>query len=231
VKILLLEDEVDLGNTLVRIIGHENHTVDWFTDGKSAWEYLNSQQNECDLAILDWMVPGLSGVEICRKIRQGGRTIPILILTAKSDILDRVEGLDAGADDYLVKPFSKLELLARVRALQRRIPSIAVEEVSHSKLQLDPDNRSLIYQNEDRQFQTIALTKKEFQILEYLLKHPHKIVTTDRIRDYIWDLSSDTYSNVVASHIRQIRKKLAGTSYENLIQTVPHTGYRLVLDE
>jgi DNA-binding response OmpR family regulator len=231
VKILLLEDEIDLGNTLVRILSHENHSVEWFTDGTEAWEYLSSPQNECDLAILDWMVPGLSGVDICRQTRQGGQTIPILLLTAKSDILDRVEGLDAGADDYLVKPFSKLELLARIRALQRRIQPLPLEEVASSGLRLDPDTRSLIYPDRDRQFQTIPLTKKEFQILEYLLKHTNKIVSTARIRDYIWDLSSDTYSNVVASHVRQIRKKLAGTQYENLIQTVPHTGYRLVLDE
>ncbi|MCY7366640.1 MAG: response regulator transcription factor [Chamaesiphon sp.] len=229
-KILLVEDELDLGTTIERILNHENHSVDWFTDGREAWEYLLSPEVECDLAVLDWMVPGLSGVELCHKIRQQGRSIPILMLTAKSEIIARVQGLDAGADDYLVKPFSKLELFARIRALQRRGRQITVvEDIPTSGISLDPDRRVLNYWDVHRQLQSIPLTKKEFQILEYLIKNANKIVTTDRIRSYIWDLSADTFSNVVASHIRQIRKKLAETNYADIIETIPNTGYRLNL--
>jgi DNA-binding response OmpR family regulator len=231
-KILLVEDELDLGTTIQRILHREHHSVDWFTDGQEAWDYLLSNFAECDLAILDWMVPGLSGLELCHKIRQQGRSMPILMLTAKSEIIDRVQGLDAGADDYLVKPFSKLELFARLRALQRRGRQITgVEEIPTSGISLDPDRRVLLYWDVDRQLQSIPLTNKEFQILEYLLKNANKIVTTDRIRSYIWDLSADTFSNVVASHIRQIRKKLVGTNYSDLIETIPNTGYRLHLPD
>jgi DNA-binding response OmpR family regulator len=229
VKILLVEDEIDLGNTISRILDRERHRIDLFTDGQAAWDYLEMQAIEWDLAILDWMMPGLSGIELCRKIRRSGRNLPILMLTAKSDILDRVEGLDAGADDYLVKPFSKLELLARLRALQRRSQHHASDNIGETDISLDPDSRCLLYRNCELQLQRIALTNKEYQILEYLLKNANKIVTTERIHNYIWDLSSDTFSNVVASHIRLIRKKLAGTKYADLIQTVPHTGYRIDL--
>jgi DNA-binding response OmpR family regulator len=229
VKILLVEDEIDLGKTIAKILDREHHRIDLFADGMMAWEQLAIAAIEWDLAIIDWMVPGLSGIELCRKIRQSGHSLPILMLTAKDDVLDRVEGLDAGADDYLVKPFSKLELLARVRALHRRSQANTVNNLAETGINLDPNTRCLMYRDRDLQIHSIALTNKEYQILEYLLKNANKIVPTERIHNYIWDLSADTFSNVVASHIRLIRKKLAGTEYANFIQTVPHTGYRIDL--
>jgi DNA-binding response OmpR family regulator len=229
VKVLLVEDEIELGKTIESILDREGYRVELFSDGKAAWDSIVTQAGEWDLAIVDWMIPGVSGIELCQKIRQLGQMLPILMLTAKGDVLDRVAGLDAGADDYLVKPFSKLELLARLRALYRRGQPQSTESPIDSSVYLDPDMRCLKYRDRHAEFQSIMLTNKEYQILEYLLKHANKIVTTERIHNYIWDLSSDTFSNVVASHIRLIRKKLAGTEYANLIQTVPQTGYRLEL--
>jgi DNA-binding response OmpR family regulator len=232
-KVLLVEDEVDLAEAIADILRLEGYCVDIFASGQDAWDYWHYDRVEYDLAILDWMLPGLSGIDLCRQARQQGRDLPILILTARGEVADRVQGLDAGADDYLVKPFSQLELLARLRVFQRRIKGHASGEISVAAqgVILDPDRRSLIYTDPQSQSQAIALTNKEFQILEYLWKNNGKIVSTERIRNYIWDLNSDSFSNVVASHIRQIRKKLFGTPYAQIVETIPQTGYRLNLHD
>ncbi len=225
-KVLLLEDETELAKAIVDILQQENYVVDTFQDGREAWDYWQIYHVEYDIAIIDWMVPGISGIELCRLAREQGKTIPILMLTAKGEISDKVAGLDAGADDYLVKPFSQFELLARLRVFQRRLQG-ADPLLTSRGLVLDPDRRSLVYADVLGQQKTIALTNKEFQILEFLWRHANKIVTTERIRSYIWDLNADKFSNVVASHVRQIRKKLAGTQYADIIETIPQTGYRL----
>jgi DNA-binding response OmpR family regulator len=121
-KVLLLEDEPDLGAAIKRTLEREKYIVDWVTDGTEAWEYLENQWTQYTLAILDWLVPGLSGIEVLQRLRQRNNPLPVLILTAKDSMNDKVMGLDAGADDYLVKPFGMMELLARLRALQRRTP-------------------------------------------------------------------------------------------------------------
>jgi DNA-binding response OmpR family regulator len=230
-RILLVEDEAPLAVAISELLMQEGHCVDQFTDGQEAWDNWQIHQIEYDLAILDWMLPGLSGVELCRLARRQGQQLPILMLTAKGEVTDKVAGLDAGADDYLVKPFSQLELLARLRVFQRRLQGTATDLLLTiaSGLNLDPDGRSLVYIARSGQPQTIALTNKEFQILEYLGKNVNKIITTERMRNYIWDLNSDSSSNVVASHIRQIRKKLQATPYAGLIETIPQTGYRINL--
>ncbi len=225
-KILLLEDEIKLAEAIVDILQQENYVVDAFQDGQEAWDYWQIHHIEYDIAIIDWMVPGISGIELCRLAREQDKTIPILMLTAKGEISDKVAGLDAGADDYLVKPFSQFELLARLRVFQRRLQG-ADPLLTLRGLVLDPDRRSLVYADVLGQQKTIVLTNKEFQILEFLWRHDNKIVTTERIRSYIWDLNADKFSNVVASHMRQIRKKLAGTQYADIIETIPQTGYRL----
>jgi DNA-binding response OmpR family regulator len=232
-KVLLVEDETELAEVIADVLRPEGYWVDIFTNGQNAWDYWHDQRVEYDLAILDWMLPGLSGIDLCRRARQQGQDLPILILTARGEIADRVQGLDAGADDYLVKPFSQLELLARLRVFQRRIKGQPSTEtlVADQGLSLDLDRRSLIYADSHGQYQTIALTNKEFQILEYLWKNNGKIVSTERIRNYTWDINSDSFSNVVASHIRQIRKKLSGTPYAQIIETIAQTGYRLNLHD
>jgi DNA-binding response OmpR family regulator len=228
-RILLVEDEVQLAATIVEILQQEGYRVDRFKDGQEAWDDWQLYKVEYDLAIIDWMLPGLSGIELCRLARRQGQKLPIIILTAKGEIADKVTGLDAGADDYLVKPFSQLELLARLRVFQRRIQGTVAELLLQMApgLVLDPDRRSLICTESAGNQQEISLTNKEFQILEYLGKNANKIVNTERIRNYIWDFNSDSSSNVVASHIRQIRKKLVNTPYATLIETIPQTGYRI----
>jgi DNA-binding response OmpR family regulator len=228
-RILLVEDEVQLAATIVEILQQEGYRVDRFKNGQEAWDDWQLYKVEYDLAILDWMLPGLSGIELCRLARRQGQKLPIIILTAKGEIADKVTGLDAGADDYLVKPFSQLELLARLRVFQRRIQGTVGELLLQMApgLVLNPDRRSLVYTESSGREEEILLTNKEFQILEYLSKNANKIVNTERIRNYIWDFNSDSSSNVVAAHVRQIRKKLAGTKYMMLIETIPQTGYRI----
>lgn len=232
-KVLLVEDETELAEEIADILRAEGYWADIFADGQAAWDYWHGYQIEYDLAILDWMVPGISGVEMCGLARRRGYVLPILILTARGEVADRVQGLDAGADDYLVKPFSQLELLARLRVFQRRIKGQITEEtiLTNQGLTLNTDRRSLVYTDFRGDLQEISLTSKEFQILEFLWKNSGKILSTERIRNYIWDINSDSFSNVVASHIRQIRKKLLETSYADLIETIPQTGYRLNFHE
>ncbi|APB34387.1 two-component sensor histidine kinase, partial [Gloeomargarita lithophora Alchichica-D10] len=185
-RILLVEDELDLGAAIQRVLKRENYIVDWVEDGDTAWGYIESGAVHYTLAILDWMVPGYSGVEICQKLRQTKNPLPILILTAKDQIKDRVQGLDAGADDYLVKPFSMAELLARIRALQRRSPHIQTHPLQIGDLTLDYGNHRVCYQQK-----FIELTTKEFQILEYLMRHSTQIITSEQLLNQLWEVGAE----------------------------------------
>jgi DNA-binding response OmpR family regulator len=152
--------------------------------------------------------------------------LPVLILTAKDQIEDKVEGLDAGADDYLVKPFGMAELLARLRSLQRRSPQLQPQQLTIDRFTLDYNSRTISYQNQISDAQVIPLTTKEFQLLEYFMKHPHQIVTSDQIRNQLWEVSSEPISNVVAAQMRLLRRKLTEFNCDNLIETVHGVGYR-----
>lgn len=176
-RVLLVEDEPDLGAAIKRILNREAYVVDWVQDGLEAWNYLTTEWQQYRLAILDWLLPGLSGLEICQRLRQQKNPLPVLMLTAKDRMEDKVTGLDAGADDYLVKPFNTAEFLARVRALQRRSPQLQSQQLQVGNLTLDYASRTL-----SKNEQVIFLTNKEFQLLEYFLKHPNQIVTRDRLR-------------------------------------------------
>ncbi len=226
-RILLVEDEPDLGKAIDRTLKQEKYIVDWAQDGNEAWEYLDSQWTEYTLAIFDWLLPGLSGIELLRRLRAKHSFLPVLMLTAKDRMEDKVAGLDAGADDYLVKPFGMAELLARLRALQRRSPQIQPQQLKVGNLALDCGNRTAFYLNSNGTNQTISLTNKEFQLLEYFMKHPSQIVTTDQIRNQIWEASADTFSNVVAAQVRLLRRKLESVGGANLIETVHGVGYRM----
>ena len=226
-RVLLVEDEPDLGKAIERTLKQEKYIVDWALDGSEAWEYLDSQWTQYNLAIFDWLLPGLSGLELLRRLRAKPNALPVLMLTAKDRMEDKVAGLDAGADDYLVKPFGMAELLARLRALQRRSPQIQPQQLQVGNLVLDCGNRTASHLERNGKNQIISLTNKEFQLLEYFMKHPNQIVTTDQIRNQLWEATADTFSNVVAAQVRLLRRKLESVGCANLIETVHGVGYRM----
>jgi DNA-binding response OmpR family regulator len=226
-RLLLVEDEPDLGKAIKQTLDREKYVVDWVTDGHQAWEYLENQYTQYNLAIFDWLLPGLSGLELLQRLRAKNNPLPVLMLTAKDRMEDKVVGLDAGADDYLVKPFGMAELLARLRALQRRSPQLQPQQLQVGNITLDYGNRTVYSQGKNREDQVVALTNKEFQILEYLMKHPNQILTSDQLRNQIWEMSADAYSNVVAAQIRLLRRKLESVGCAGLIETVHGVGYRL----
>jgi DNA-binding response OmpR family regulator len=226
-KILLVEDEPDLGAAVKRTLNQEKYVVDWVLDGTEAWQYLENQWTQYTLAVFDWLLPGLSGLELCRQLRAQKHALPVLMLTAKDQLEDKVAGLDAGADDYLVKPFRMAELLARVRALQRRSPQLQPQQLQVGNFTLDYSTRTICFQNPLGEQQVVPLTTKEFQLLEYLMQHPDRIVTRDQIRDQLWEVNAEPVSNVVAAQMRLLRRKLAQIGSDGLIETLPGMGYRL----
>ena len=237
-RVLLVEDEPDLGAAIKRTLTQQKYLVDWFLDGNEAWAYLDNSWTQYTLAIFDWMLPGISGLELCKRLRQNKNPLPVLMLTAKDTMEDKVTGLDAGADDYLVKPFGMAELLARLRALQRRClttsrsastPQFPSQELTVGNLTLDYGNSTVVSNNPQADKQVIPLTNKEFQLLEYFMKHPNQILTTEQIRYQLWEVSSETISNVVAAQMRLLRRKLTNSGCGNLIETLHGLGYRLNL--
>jgi DNA-binding response OmpR family regulator len=231
-KILLIEDEPDLGAIIQTSLVRHQYVVDWAQDGQAGWEYLTNDALSRDrsiysLAIIDWMLPKISGIEICQRLRAEKYTLPILMLTARDRMEDKITGLDAGADDYLVKPFGMEELLARLRALHRRAPTFQPEQLQVGQLRLDYGNNAVFITNPGRQEQSVSLTAKEFQLLEYLMQHPDWTLTHEQIRNRIWALDTESASNVVAAQIRLLRKKLAEFGYESSIETIRGFGYRL----
>jgi DNA-binding response OmpR family regulator len=171
------------------------------------------------------MLPKLSGLELCKRLRAQKNQLPIMLLTARDSMNDRVTGLDAGADDYLVKPFGMEELLARVRALQRRLPNFQPPQLQVGSLILDYSNFSVV-NLEAENSSPIILTAKEFQLLEYFMQHPQQILTHQQIRARLWDFESDTVSNVVAAQVRLLRRKLSECGFSKAIETIRGFGYR-----
>jgi two-component system, OmpR family, response regulator len=205
---------------LKRGLGEEGHAVDLADRGEDAFDWL--EVAEYDALILDIMLPGIDGLAVCRELRRRHVSVPILLLTALDGIRDRVTGLDAGADDYLVKPFALAELLARLRALSRR-PAESLDPVlEYADLRLDPANRRVW-----RGDRTIALSTKEFRVLEYLLRHPRRLLTRSMIAEHVWDYDFPNVTNVIDVHIRSLRLKLDDPYPGALIQTVRGAGYRL----
>lgn len=222
-KILLVDDEVELADPLSRLLSREGYDVDVATDGESGCDLAS--QGSYDLLILDWMLPGLSGLEICRKVRSRQDATPVLFLTAKDTLNDRVDGLDAGADDYLVKPFELRELLARVRALLRRSPNLDPSpqpRLAFSDLTLDEAN-----QLAHRQGQPVELSEKETRLLAYLLRHANQVLTHEQIYQSVWDDQEAPSSNVVAAQMRLLRRKIEPKGTPPIIHTVYGRGYRL----
>ena len=221
-QILLVDDEVELTAPLSRVLTHEGYKVDVAYDGVSGSQL--AAQNNYDLLILDWMLPVKSGLEICQQLRREGKTTPVLFLTAKDTIDDRVQGLDAGADDYLVKPFELRELLARVRALLRRAADIqhtTSQRLQVADLELDCENQ-LAY----RPGRIIELSEKETQLLEYFMRHTGQLLTHNQIHQHLWKDGEQPSSNVLAALIRLLRRKIEATGETQLVHTVYGKGYR-----
>ena len=221
-RILLVDDEVELTDPLSRVLSREGYGVDVAYDGASGNKLAS--QGIYDLLIVDWMLPQLSGLEICQQLRQQGRTTPVLFLTAKDTLDDRVRGLDAGADDYLVKPFELRELLARVRALLRRSVATdgsASQRLRVAELELDLENQ-LAYRGE----RLIELSEKESQLLEYFMRHAGQLLTHGQIYQHLWAEEEQPSSNVLAALVRLLRRKIEAKGETPLIHTVYGKGYR-----
>ena len=223
-RILLVEDELDLGAAIQRDLRREKYVVDWVQNGENAWHLLDDTAQIYTLGVFDWLLPGLTGVELCQRLRSQGSPMPVLLLTAKDRLQDKVEGLDAGADDYLVKPFGLEELLARLRALQRRSPAFQPTQLQVGDLLLDYGTSTAALANSAQQ--SLPLTTKEFQLLEYFMQHPNQILSREQLMNRVWSLQADPMSNVVAAQIRLLRKKLADHGCDGLIETVYGMGYR-----
>lgn len=221
-RILLVDDEVELTDPLSRLLNREGYSVEVAYDGASGSELAS--QSVYDLLILDWMLPQLSGLEVCQQLRSQGKNTPVLFLTAKDTLDDRVMGLDAGADDYLVKPFELRELLARVRALLRRSATTDTpnsQRLRVATLELDLDN-----QLADREGRLIELSEKESQLLEYLMRHPGQLLTHEQIYQHLWAEDKLPSSNVLAALMRLLRRKIEAKGETPLIYTVYGKGYR-----
>jgi DNA-binding response OmpR family regulator len=224
VRVLVVEDEPYLNELIVKKLEHEHYTVDACLNGNDAWDYYCCA--EYDAVILDIMLPGISGLEILKRIRTKKDITPVLLLTARDSIEDRVKGLDAGADDYLVKPFAFDELLARVRVVIRRRSDSASNVFTLSDLVVDCDSRTVTRAN-----QQINLSSKEFSILEYLIRNTGIVLTREKINYHIWNFDYEGNSNVVDVYIRYLRKKIDDEYEEKLIHTVRGAGYVMRVNE
>jgi len=221
-KILLVEDNKKLAQSVKKGLEQEGYAVDILFNGEEAEKRMTLHAADYDLMILDVMLPGKDGISVCMSLRDANIVVPIIMLTAKDTVDDRITGLDAGADDYLIKPFSFEELLARIRALLRRPKQVSSVVVKVNNLELDTTTKVVTIDGI-----TIPLTLREFGILEYLLRHPNQVISREQILANVWDFSFDSMSNVVEVHIKNLRKKLHG--YEKNLETLRGMGYRLTV--
>lgn len=219
-RILVVEDEPAIAAAVRTILEQASHAVDVAGDGGDALVWAETY--DYDLIILDLVLPGIDGLTVCRRLRAKGVSTPILMLTALDAIDDRVSGLDAGADDYLAKPFAAAELLARVRALRRRGAGEPIPVIRIGDLELDPASREV-----RRGATPIRLTAKEFALLEVLIRHPGQVFTQERLIEAVWDADFVAESNIVEVYIRSLRRKLDGGRRDGVIETIRGAGYRL----
>ena len=213
-RLLLVEDDKALGEGLRLGLRQEGYTVDWLQDGTSALHALLSE--DFDLLVLDLGLPRMSGLQVLRELRRSGSALPVLILTARDATEDRIAGLDAGADDYLVKPFDLDELKARLRALLRRSAGRAELRIEHAGVSLDPSSQQVSYQGKP-----VPMTPKEYLLLHELLSQPGKVLTRERLAQLLYGWDEEAESNTLEVHIHHLRKKL----FSGLIRTVRGVGY------
>ena len=215
-KILVVEDEHRIANSIKKGLEQEKYAVDVAYTGETGWDLASSE--EYDAIILDLMLPGIDGLTICRNLRQAGKQIPILILTAKDQTGDKVEGLNSGADDYLVKPFAFEELLARIRALVRRPKNTLNPVLKVAELELNTSTYEVKMGEKQ-----ISLSNKEFSLTEYLMRNAGKVLTKDQIISHVWNYDADVLPNTVEVYVKALRRKIG----QNLIKTVRGFGYKM----
>lgn len=219
-RILLVEDEPRMADAIRRVLVAEHYTVDVALDGTEALAFV--QQGQYDVVVLDRLLPDMSGIDVLRAIRARRVATPVLMLTALSALEHRVEGLDAGADDYLPKPFAFSELLARLRALSRRSPELYGERLSAGDIELDPVRHEVSFKGRSE-----LLSAREYALLGYLIRHAGQVVTRQQILDSVWGAEPDVYSNVVDLYVHYLRRKLAALGERRALQTVRGVGYAL----
>lgn len=219
-RVLLVEDDRKAARVLCKGLQEEGFTVDVAHAGDEG-EY-QAEINQYDVIVLDWLLPAKAGIDVCRDLRARGVTTPILILTAKDAVADRVTGLNTGADDYLTKPFAFVELLARIRALLRRGDAAQTPVLKVGDLVLDPVSHRVT-----RGDRRVVLTPREYALLEYLMRHGGGVVTRTELGEHIWQEEHDTLTNLVDVHMSHLRRKLDGDAATPLIHTVRGRGYRL----
>ena len=219
-KLLLVEDNAKLAQNIKQGLIQESYAVDVIEDGLAALKRIMINHDDYDLVILDRLLPGKDGVSVCKEWREAGIIIPIIMLTALDTTEDKIEGLEAGADDYLSKPFAFKELLARIHALLRRPKIISPEILNFAKISLDTKSRVATYRSKP-----LDLTLKEFMVLEYLMRHPNEVVTRDTLYSHAWDFADSSFSNTVDVHIKNLRKKLNDNG--KIIQTIRGVGYEI----
>ena len=219
-RVLLVEDEHRIADFICRGLSEQGYAVDVAHDGDEALHWVDV--GHFDMIILDVMLPIRDGIQVCRTLRQRGVLTPILMLTARDAVEDRVGGLDSGSDDYLVKPFAFSELLARLRALGRREPQMTSTLLQVGELTLNTVTREV-----HRQARVIELTAKEGSLLEYLMRHPRQVLTRTMIAERVWNYSFDNTTNVIDVHIRNLRRKIDDPFATKLIHTIRGVGYRI----
>ncbi len=217
-KILLAEDDLNLGKLLSVLLRKRNISVAWVMDGEAAYEQIYS--DGYDVAVLDWMMPRLTGIDLCRRLREEEYQGKILLLTAKDAVADRVQGLNAGADDYLVKPFDIEELVARLYALCRRHDQYVADNLTCGGYTLEAATYCLVYENK-----RVELRPREYKLLEFLLRNKGQVIPRAVLQDRIWGIDSEVTDNNLDVHIRLLRKKIAQLNNEELIKTMRGVGY------
>ncbi|MBA2677613.1 MAG: response regulator transcription factor [Ktedonobacteraceae bacterium] len=219
-RILVVEDDARLGPSLKKGLEGNHYAVDLVAHGEDA--FVAALATPYDLVILDVLLPGMSGFEVCKQLRSRGRAMPILLLTALNSVDDRVQGLDLGADDYLAKPFAFSELEARVRALLRRRSPIKTPQLHFMDITLDTSTHEVRRGN-----RIITLGSKEYALLEFFMRHPHQVLSRSMIAEHVWDSDTEHLSNVIDVYIRYLRRKLCEQNEPDVIYTVRGTGYQL----
>jgi two-component system, OmpR family, response regulator len=221
-RLLLVEDENRIAEPLATALHHKGYAVDTLDDGFKAYTRISLHRGDYDLVVLDLMLPGMSGYDICRQMRAEGISLPVLILTARSEEEQKVNLLHAGADDYLIKPFSFDELAARIQAILRRPVQSVPTVLRILDIELDPANHKIT-----RDGKPLTLTLKEFGLLEYFMRHPNQVINREDLIAHLWDFNYESFSNVVDVHIKNLRRKLDADRNASIIEAVRGIGYRL----